>query len=216
MHAVIFAGGNQTRFGDISQQSKVLYPLPNGHTVLSNIINQLQSSGVDSITIRTRSKESITNYIQSIKADYKISITIDDRDISQGDFVIQSPQFLPCMYVFGDTYYEQGTLKYFIDNVTLVKDKCDGVIGLTAAHVGDYRAKIENDCIKELSKESNSGLYTCGLFTFFNSKSFSELHTSENIYQIIDQLIEKEYQFWHVLLEQKMVDLDTPEMARLL
>jgi NDP-sugar pyrophosphorylase family protein len=215
MNTIILAGGNQTRFGKISrEQSKILLPLTQNETILSNIVRQLNQTEIEKIIIALKDKNFIADYTKNLSS--KKEIVIDDRDISGlGNYFFKSTNYLPATYIFGDTYFPNNSLTAYFSGL---KGKIDlgvkAVIGVSRSHVGDFRVEVSDDYATKISRDGTNGYFTCGLFTFIDSGIVGELEPCDKLTDVFSQLLERNYKVGYILMEEGLIDLDTQDKAR--
>jgi len=216
MKAIILAGGNQTRFGKtINEQSKVLYPLGAGKTLLSNILDQLDRSFVEEIIVHTSDKTVIAEYVQNIKTKYHKPITIDDRFLpGLGNYFFHSLEYIPATYIFGDVFFPENSLLKYFENLQQNMTGMVGMIGVNTNRVGDYRVKVVDGFVQDIREDVDEGYFTCGLFTAIDSQIFRGLEQTNKITDIFAQLPHKNHKLGCVLLEDKLVDLDTIDKVK--
>lgn len=215
MNVIIFAGGNQTRFGiEQAIQPKVLYPLSQNRTILSNIVDQLEAAVVDRIIVCLGDKLNIAEYINRIKSDYKVPIiSNNDRFSEIADYIFsQGGDLAPTTFIFGDTYFPHSVLTHYIKGLVGLKGEYFGVIGASPYPVGDYHIHTHDGCVVDLVKEDGADLYTCGVFSILNTYSASGLDKASKVTEVFRQLALKE-KISYIQMDG-LVDLDTQDQIK--
>ncbi len=214
MKAIILAGGNQTRFEkDIQKQSKILFPLRDNETVLSNTIKQLEEAGAE-IILHIKDKEFIADYVKNISTSGNIEI--DRTNISGlGNLFFNFKKYIPCIYIFGDIYFSQNSLVNFVKKIRelLSTNPYDGIIGVSKYQVGDYNVKTEGEIVTRISKEEVGDYFTCGVFSILNPLAIEGLDHIEKMTDIFSQLVKDGHRIGYVDLKGHLIDLDTKEKA---
>lgn len=215
MNAIILVGGDQTRFGKtFAEQPKVLLKLPSGEMLLSHTLHQLDEVGDLDIILAIRDKELFAGYIKSI--DIKKPILIDRREHRGiGEYFFISKNYLPATYIFGDVYFRQSALTTYFKEIKIKSGyKFDGIIGICRHPVGDYRVEVDGDQVKTILRESGGEYFTCGIFTVLNPELGSMLEKREKLTDIISQLCCPPYRLGYVIIEERLVDLDTEDKLK--
>lgn len=212
MNAIVFAGGNQSRFGSPQATSpKVLYPLSGGRTVLSNILDQLDVVHVERIIVCVADKENIAQYIDAVRGSYKTPIEINvDELAGLGDYVFAQAEFLPATFIFGDIFFPPGVLTNYMQEL---KGKSEGYIGMIGASrfpVGDFRMQTEADVVTRIAKDGPGEYYTCGVFSILAPSLASGLKHPPKITTIFSELAQTGRLAYHIM--DGLVDLDTQDM----
>ncbi|MDP3093275.1 MAG: NTP transferase domain-containing protein [bacterium] len=212
MKAIILAGGNQTRFGKtVLEQSKVLYPLPDGKTILSNILDQLDRVNLEEIIVSICDKDVIATYVEGLKMNYKTPISLDKRLLpGLGNYFFNSTQHLPATYIFGDIYFPDKTITEYFANINQYA-KFTGMIGVNRNPVGDYIVEINGDLVTAIKKGMEGDYYTCGVFTIFDPKITEKLTFSDKMTDIFAELPRNGYKLGYKELKGKLIDIDTPD-----
>jgi NDP-sugar pyrophosphorylase family protein len=213
MNAVVLAGGNQMRLASfLDGQSKILFPLSGGRTVLSNIFDQLDAAGVKKIIVRPADKGNIAAYVTGIASNYRAEIIIDSTAWpSPVSYLTDSVDHLPVTFVLGDTYFPEGELQSYILKATEGEETYDGFVGVSKEHVGDARVILEGDHVVDMSHGFDAGNYTCGVFTIYDPKVFTQLEHLDKFAHTWAQLPRLGYKLGYHMVGPGLLDLDTPE-----
>ena len=215
MNIVILAGGNQRRFGySLKEKSKVLLPIGDGKTILSNILDQLPDDKISRVVIAVADKEIIADFIEGIRDKYSFPIDIN-RKLYSGpiDCLKDSADLPPVTFILGDTYFPGEELKIYMNKAIVAMSKYDGFVGASYEHVGDGRVIIKDDEVTDMSHDFNEGLYCCGLFTIYDKKVFSQLEPNGKYAHTWALLPKLGYKLGYYIVGPNLLDLDTPEEA---
>jgi choline kinase len=215
MKAILFAAGNQTRFGKtVEEQSKVLFPLPDGSTVLQNTLDQLDVLGLESIIIAVGDKKTIRDYVQTKTSRYSTPITIDEfDDVEMGMYMFRYQNDIPATFIFGDSFFPANSLSSYFKSITNSKAAW---LGVSEEHVGDYRVAVGNGTVQEISKALNSGYYTSGIFTILDKNIIKDLERAEKFSDVFGQIPKRGATVGFTVLPSGIIDLDTfDETAKL-
>ncbi|MBL8031335.1 MAG: NTP transferase domain-containing protein [Candidatus Doudnabacteria bacterium] len=213
MNAIVFAGGNQSRFGSPQASSpKVLYSLSDGRTVLSNILDQLEAAHIDRIIVCAADKQNIAQYVAALSCVYKTPIEINTDDLAElGDYVFAQSKLLPAAFIFGDIYFPPGTLTNYMQKLKESKSgDYVGMIGASRLPVGDFHVQVKADIVTRIAKDGIGDYYTCGVFSVLAPSLVSGLNHSPKITSIFSELAEVGRLAYYVM--DGLVDLDTQDM----
>lgn len=213
MNAIVFAGGNQSRFGSPQASlSKVLYPLSGGRTVLSNILDQLDAARVERIIVCVSDKQNIAQYVDALRGTYTTPIEINTDELAGlGDYVFAQVEFLPATFIFGDIFFPPGALTSYIQEL---KGKSVGYIGMIGASrlpVGDFHVQVQADIVTRIAKDEAGEYYTCGVFSILAPSLASGLNRPPKITAIFSELAGTGRLTYHIM--DGLVDLDTQDMT---
>ncbi|OHD12234.1 MAG: hypothetical protein A2Z96_03765 [Spirochaetes bacterium GWB1_48_6] len=122
---------------------------------------------------------------------------------------------LPSTFVFGDIFIPDGQFASYIRFAQSNSSRFDACIGVSKTKVGDYCVVIEGDCVVKLKMGLGTGLYTCGIFSIFDSGLVSALHKTQKLTEIFSEIVnlKKKVGFFEI---KGAVDLDTPQDVALL
>lgn len=211
MHVVIFAGGNQSRFGTArALQPKQLLSLGNGETILSNILKQVETADVKSCMVAVADKEDIAVYIEKLKI--KVPLIIN-REIDKvpSAFVVDQPRGYPITYILGDTYFPAGTLTGYLQCFSGREElELDGCIGVSEVPCGDWVVETETALVTGFRGEGAGSYWTCGVFTFVNNRSFGVIQKGNKFGHYFIDFIKLGFRLGYRSLGSDVIDLDTP------
>jgi len=218
MKVVIFAAGNQTRFGlSVAEQPKVLFPLKNKQTILSNTLSQLDKCDLENITITVADKENVATYIRNIAASFKTPLIIDEfKPIPFSSYPWRYQKLSPVTFIFGDIYFPNPALINYFETLRKEMANKRAFIGASPIPVGDYHLQTNGHLIANISKEGPGEYFTCGLFTILDDSILDKINKTEKITEIFAQFPGQGLDTGYAVLPKGIIDMDTPDKIDLL
>lgn len=214
MNVVIFAGGNQTRFGKtLQEQSKVLYPLRKGGTVLSHTLVQLNDCDVSGITVAVADKKMIGDYVHRVVSTFYVPIRVDMfQPIPFVDCLERYRDLAPVTFIFGDVFFPPPSLTEYFIHIRQSYLDFDACVGVSPVPVGDYGVEVLGSSVVRIARGATGKWFTCGVFTLFRNETFSFVdHLPEKFTDVFAFLVAKGAKVGYGSFPSGLVDLDTPE-----
>ncbi len=217
MKAVILAGGNGRRMGELSKNvPKVMIELK-GKPILEWILDSLVGKVSEAIIVVGYKKEAIMNYFKDKYKGLKIRYVVQKEQLGTAHALglvknLISSRFL---LIYGDLHYDPKIIDKVLTNpcagVIVVKEEQNprdyGVIELIDGRVKKIHEKVSNPP----SNLINAGIYLLPVEIFdaiekTRPSSRGEYELTESIQHLID----KGYYFG-IIKVKKWVDVGTPE-----
>lgn len=217
MNIIIFAGGNQTRFGiPFHVQPKVLTPLPNNQTLLGHTITQLQKTDSKRITVAIADKKTLAQYLHAFWPKARVPVTTDDfPPMPLGHYIFRYLDQSPVTFLFGDIYFPDNSLIRYFTELAYPPDLV-AAIGVSRERVGDYCVNVQDSLVHGIGKEVTGQFFTCGIFTVFNQKVVASLSPTDKVTELFTILVERGHPVGYVKMPNGLIDLDTVDKLKLL